>query len=120
MRLWKYSGTYLVLTGILHTIVAGILYKEPLLEIIKSGLINGVKENTPQDTAFWFLVCGLIIILFGMTLQHYLRRTYKPAPKFIGYFLLVFSLLGGIIVPVSGFWLFVPQALIIILAKERR
>lgn len=94
--------------------------KDALLGIVRNGVINGVEENSPQEFSFWFLVLGIFIILFGQTLQYYIRKTYKPAPKFVGYWLLIVSLIGGIIVPLSGFWLFVPQALIIILAKERR
>ena len=41
---------------------------------------------------------------FGGTLQYYIRKEQKPVPLFVGYILL----------PLSSFWLLIPQALIMI------
>lgn len=120
MKIWRYSGTFLILTGILHSIVAIATGKEALLDIMRKGVINGVEEGSSQEFSFWFLALGVFIILLGQTVHHYIKKTHKPAPKFLGYSLLIISLAGGLIVPVSGFWLFLPQGLIIILAKDRR
>jgi len=120
MKIWRYSGIFLILTGLLHIAVGILLFKDTFAEYINNGIINSVTENSVQETGFWFLVCGTLVIMWGLTMHHYIRKTYKPAPKFLGYFLLIISLIGGLIVPISGFWLFVPQALIIIMAKERR
>lgn len=115
MKLWKYSGLLLVITGILHIIVAILLRGDVYWDMIQDGLIASTKDVT-RGFALWFFVCGVLIILFGQTLHYYIRREQKPAPLFLGYALLVFSVLGGLIEPVSGFWLFIPQALIIIMA----
>jgi len=118
MKIWKYSGTLLTATGILHTIVALGLGWSRYSEMFQDGLINSTEGDFERGFALWFLVCGVLLILLGETLQYYIKREQKPAPLFLGYSLLVFSVLGCIIVPVSGFWLFIPQALIIILAKR--
>jgi hypothetical protein len=116
---WKYSGIFLIATGILHSVVGIVLSKDDLWAIIKEGLFNTVKDDDfSRGLAFWFLVCGVIIIILGHVLHYYIKREQKPAPVFLGYYLLGISVIGCIVIPVSGFWLFIPQALIILFARR--
>ena len=39
MKLWKYSGTLLTATGVIHTIYALFLGKEAFTEMLNNGLI---------------------------------------------------------------------------------
>jgi len=54
-------------------------------------------ENHNLGFAFWFLICGIILILWGETLQYYIRKEQKPAPLFLGYFILLFTIIGCIV-----------------------
>ncbi len=56
----------------------------------------------------------------GQTLQYYIKKEQKPAPLFLGYCILVFVVVGCIIEPISVFWLFLPQALVIIAANRKK
>ena len=118
MRIWRYSGIFLIATGILHTTVAIILGKEAFLEIIRDGIINVTSHDYTRAFAFWFLICGIFVILLGQFLHYYIKKEKKPAPLSFGYSLLALTFFGCIVEPVSGFWLFLPQALIIILANK--
>ena len=120
MKLWKYSGIFLVATGILHTIVAIVLGKDTFLEIIRDGVFNvtSMSQDYTRMFAVWFFICGIFIIFLGQVLHHYVKKEQKPAPLFFGYSMLVFAIFGCIVEPGSGFWLFLPQALIIIFAKQ--
>lgn len=120
MKLWKYSGTFLVITGVIHTIYALFLGKDSFAEMIRDGLINSTGEIYSRAFALWFLVCGIILIFWGQTLQHYIKKEQKPAPLFLGYALLIFAVVGCIVEPISGFWLFLPQALVIIAVNRKR
>lgn len=120
IQFWKYSGTFLVITGVIHTLYALFLGKDAFAEIINDGLINVTGEIHSRAFAFWFLVCGIILILWGQTLQFYIKKEQKPAPMFLGYCILVFAVVGCIVEPISGFWLFLPQALVIIAANRKR
>jgi hypothetical protein len=120
VKLWKYSGIFLLATGVLHSIVAVLLGIEDLLAIFRDGLLDAVGEDVSREFAFWFLICGIVIIFLGQVLHYYIKKEQKPAPLFLGYYLLALSVIGCIIVPVSGFWLFIPQAVIIIFAKRRK
>ena len=118
-KLWKYSGIFLIATGILHSIVGIAFSKDYLWAIIKEGLFNTVKDDDfALGLSFWFLMCGIIFIILGHVLHYYIKKEQKPAPKFLGYYLLGLGIIGCIIMPVSGFWLFIPQALIILFAKR--
>ena len=119
MKIGKYSGLFLVMTGILHTIIALLLNWKVYLDIIADGLINSIGREYDRAFAFWFLICGVLIIFFGQTLHYYQRRTQTPAPLFLGYSMLIFAIVGCVIHPASGFWLFLPQALIIIIANKK-
>lgn len=120
MKLWKYSGTFLAVTGIIHTIYALLLGKEAFVEMIRDGLINSTGANYSRAFALWFLVCGIILVFWGQTLQYYIKKEQKPAPLFLGYCILAFAVAGCVVEPVSGFWLFLPQAFIIITANRKR
>ena len=119
MKIWRYSGIFLIITGVLHTLVAIMMGKDAYMDIIRDGVFNAVADDYVRSFAFWFLVCGIFILIFGHVLHYYIRKEQKPAPLFFGYYLLVLSVLGCIVEPVSGFWLFIPQALIIIVAHKK-
>jgi hypothetical protein len=123
MKIWKYSGILLVVSGILHTAYGIVLYRNYLWEIIKNRFFNApwvsweVGFDANLSFAFWFLICGIIIIILGHTLHYYIKKEQRSAPAFLAYWLLGLSVTGCIIIPVSGFWLFMPQAVIIIVAN---
>jgi len=120
MKIWKYSGIFLIATGILHTIVAIALGWKAFVEIIQDGLlINVTSRELTHEFALWFFVCGIFVILLGQVVHFYIKREQKPAPLSFGYSLLVFTIFGCIVEPGSGFWLFLPQALIIIFANKK-
>ena len=56
MKLWKYSGTFLTVTGIIHTIYALFIGKDAFSEMLRNGLVNSVGENYNLGFAFWFLI----------------------------------------------------------------
>ena len=53
MKLWKYSGTFLTATGIIHTIYALFIGKDAFSEMLRNGLVNSIGENYSQGFAFW-------------------------------------------------------------------
>ncbi|MDR2125886.1 MAG: DUF6463 family protein [Prevotellaceae bacterium] len=116
---WKYSGILLIATGIIHSIVGLVMGCDVYWEILKSGFVNAIEPHFAVDfAAFWFFICGIILIIFGQTLHYYIRKTKQPAPLLSGYWMLALSIFGCIAMPLSGIWLFIPQALLIIFAKR--
>lgn len=120
MKFWKYSGTYLVITGIFHAIIAIVVRGRLYLDMFKDGIVNIPSKDYAIGFAFWFFMIGVLLVLWGITLQYYIKKEQKPAPLFIGYAMLVFSVIGCLMIPKSGFWLFIPQSFIIIVANKRK
>ena len=118
-QVWKYSGIFLIATGIIHSIVGILVGKDYLWAIIKDGLFNAVGDDLYRGISFWFLLVGVIIIVLGHTLHHYIKKEQKPAPRLLGYYLLGMAVIGCIAMPTSGFWLFIPQAIIILFSKRK-
>jgi hypothetical protein len=114
-NLWKHSGSYLTWTGVIHTVYALAVFHGYFWNVLKNGFIDQGGEG-PE---FWFLVLGPVLLMFGPLLQRYIRETGAPLPRWFGWWLLVFSAVGCALFPVSGFWLFVPQAIIVIAAGQR-
>lgn len=117
-KLWRYSGLFLSLTGVLHICVSLMDFGGKYKGMLADGLLNSLSDSS-RALAFWFLIIGVLLIILGQTLSYYIKQCRQPAPLFLGYTLLALSVIGCIIVPVSGFWLFIPQGVIIVLAKRR-
>ena len=114
-----YSGLLLVITGIIHSIYALVSFGSIYLDIIKDVLANTSSHDYSHGFAFWFLICGVFVILLGTVLHHYQKREQKAAPLSLGYSLLILSIIGCIVEPISGFWLFIPQGLLIIWGNKK-
>ncbi|MDR2424540.1 MAG: DUF6463 family protein [Prevotellaceae bacterium] len=117
---WKYSGILLTITGVIHTIVGLVMGRDTYWKIIKSGFINAIEPDFERAFAFWFFICGIMLIIFGQSLHYYIRKTNRQPAISLGYWMLALSVFGCFAIPASGFWLFVPQSLIIIFAKRKK
>lgn len=82
MKLWKYSGTFLTATGIIHTIYALFIGKDAFSEMLRNGLVNSIGENYSQSFAFWFLICGVILILGGKRFNIISEKNKNRHPYF--------------------------------------
>jgi hypothetical protein len=117
---WKYSGILLTATGVIHTILGLLMGRDIYWEILKSGFINAIEPDFVRAFAFWFFVCGIMLIIFGQTLHYYIRKANRQPPISLGYWMLAFSVFGCLAMPASGFWLFIPQSLIITFAQREK
>ena len=69
------------------------------------GFAASIGNDAERAYAFVFFVGGILLLLGG---------TLQPVPLFLGYSLLLVSVVGYILLPLSSFWLLIPQALIMI------
>lgn len=119
MRLWRWSGVFLAATGSIHTLYALIVQGKIWIAVFRDGAVGAIGANAERSYALWFLVCGILVVLWGATLHCYIRQTRRPAPASLGWALLSVSVAGCVFEPLSGFWLFLPQALLMIAAGRR-
>ncbi|WP_199617606.1 DUF6463 family protein [Paenibacillus alkalitolerans] len=109
------AGLFLMLTGWLHTAVGLILYRKQLQEILADGLWNTAPEGEWEAmTVFWFMMFGFMLIYLGYTADWLLKKKGIAPPPAFGWILLAICLAGVVVMPVSGFWLVLPQAWILL------
>lgn len=105
-------GLIIMIIGILHSLLGLVTFSGSFAEMISGGLVN-TATSLENNLAFWFTFSGFLIIFLGY-LGNYLEKKNLALPKPLGWMLLAGSLLGVIILPVSGFWIvFLPAILII-------
>jgi hypothetical protein len=118
MRRWV--GRWLAGVGILHILFGVAAFADPLREIAADGFWNAVDAYPDRSLAFWFVFAGPLIVLLGALVDRVEARAPVELPRFLGWTLLIFALLGGILMPLSGFWLFLPPALGVLLGRPTR
>lgn len=82
IKWWKYSGIYLLITGILHCAISVALFGQTYIQILNDGFIRLIQKDVDKGLALWFLICGFFLLLFGKTLHYYIKKEQKPAPVF--------------------------------------
>jgi hypothetical protein len=119
MTLWKKSGIFLIATGIIHNAM-GFAFGWPVLQTIAhAGFVNSIHDEMDRKAIFWFLFSGFMMMALGKFMQHYINQFDKPVPDFIGYYLLALTVIGCVMMPLSGFWIVLPQGVIIIFAHRK-
>lgn len=111
-KLKSYSGMMLAWTAVLHTVVGIIVYWQPLADIAQSGLFNSIDSHYDRGSAFWFLLFGVLLFMLAGLIRWLTRVKRLEIPKFLGVYMLALCLVGVFFMPMSGFWLVIPQALI--------
>ncbi|MFD0589034.1 DUF6463 family protein [Paenibacillus sp. GCM10027627] len=107
------SGAMLAWTAALHTVIGAILFWQPLVDIWRDGLFGAVGAHLDRGNAFWFLMFGFAIYMYACLIRFVERTKGRPIPRFVAIHLLMFSIIGLVFVPLSGFWLVIPQALLL-------
>ena len=67
MRRW--IGRSLIGIGLIHVLLGGFLYAEPLQDIVNAGIWNSLELEPLRHLAFWFLVDGFWVILLGLVVD---------------------------------------------------
>jgi hypothetical protein len=59
-NVWKYSGWYLIVIGVIHNAVGLLLGQDILLGMLADGVINTVNMEHDRNFLFWFLAIGFV------------------------------------------------------------
>lgn len=113
----RYSGSLMIATGVVHTVYGVRAFTKPLAAIHKAGYLNAVDPDRDRQLAFWFLLSGASMMVTGQ-LARWAHRETGDLPAALGWNMLVMSGVGVVLMPASGFWLFIPQALIVLSASR--
>lgn len=112
----KRSAYLLIATGILHNTIGLVFGVSVLADIFRAGLFNTVHPPYyEREAIFWFLFAGFAMMLWGALLL-----SMSHVPKVFSVGLLVLCVLGAIMMPVSGFWLVIPQAVYMLVQPTKK
>ena len=104
------SGLILMGIAVLHEVVGIIAYFDALVDIGEAGIFNTINPpHWQRDAAFWFLMFGVMLFLYGW-MAHWLLKQTGTMPAFWGFGLLMICGVGIVLMPASGFWLAIPVA----------
>ncbi|SDX35520.1 hypothetical protein SAMN04488069_101117 [Hymenobacter psychrophilus] len=95
-------------TGILHMLLGVAVFTGPARSIWQAGIWNSIAHDYSRATFLWFSCSGALLLLLGYLMHWVLQQ--RPLPRALGGGLAALALAGGIIMPVSGFWLVLIQA----------
>jgi hypothetical protein len=93
----------------LHFLVGGLLYAQPLAELVREGVVASVPDFGDRAAAFWFMITAVPLMLLGLIVRDGERRG-DPLPRALAPGLLVMSALMVIPMPVTGGWTLLPVA----------
>lgn len=119
----RLCGPLLMATGALDVLYVFVFHFRQLAAIAGDGFFNTVDPNVAfstfdRETAFWHLMFGAMAIVLGR-LIHWSQSRAGTLPSFLGWSLLAVGVAGVILMPVSGFWAVLPQAVMMILVSRR-
>ena len=107
----KWVSYWVMALAVLHCILAIIVFHTEYRAFVGNGIIAAVADDKDR-LALWFFVAGMLFFVIG-----YLLWFIRPVPRTVGVIFGLIALGGGILLPASGFWLLLPPAVGIILAK---
>jgi hypothetical protein len=108
----KWISYWMMIIAIIHTGLAIVLFGSAYMMFLRKGVWNTVSTDGDR-LALWFLVAGAMMFLMG-----YLFSQMHSIPKLAGVLLGLIGLVGGLLLPPSGFWLLIPPAIGILLHRQ--
>ncbi|PYI53469.1 DUF6463 family protein [Paenibacillus flagellatus] len=112
MKSKRFVAVALAWTAVLHTVVGIFLYRGQLADMARDGLFNSV-DSGGRSSAFWFFLFGAMIWTLSRVVG-WLANNGQRVPLFLGAHLLAVGLIGVFFAPLSGFWLVIPQAIVLL------
>lgn len=114
MKQWK--GKWVIAVAVLHTLFALVSFGPKYLEILRAGFIGGVN-SLETALAAWFLLFGALLFALGQSV-YYLEQSNTKISTSLAACLLLLTLVGVSLMPVSGFWLLFPPIIALFIEKE--
>jgi len=121
MKMIKYSGHFLIITGVVHNLIGLMMGWPILLSMHQDGWfatteLDGVMLFD-RAAITWFLITGTFWLVFGLTLKKVLSEGFIPPPS-LGWSFMALGIIIAIIMPVSGAYLFIVQGALLVTGSD--
>jgi len=114
----RWVGRWIILVGVIHCVFGAVVFFDPLSGIVRDGIWNAVNEYAGRPLAFWFVLFGLMSILFGAAVDQ-IEKDQQEFSSFLRYGFSILTLLAIVAMPISGGWLMIPGAVGLLLRKAK-
>jgi hypothetical protein len=104
-----FVGTMLAGIAVLHLGVGAWLYREPLREVVRAGVLASIPDFGDRAAAFWFLITGMCLGALALCVRDAEKRGL-PLPAPLPAALALLTLTMVVPMPVTGAWLIAPVA----------
>jgi hypothetical protein len=61
----RWCGWLLIATGIGHAAVGLVLFRHPVADVLREGIVNTVRGQYDREAAFWFLLFSPVCVVLG-------------------------------------------------------
>ena len=112
-------GRLLMVTGIGHTLVGVVVFREALSGIFHNGFLNAFWPHFDRLSAFWFLLFSPALFMLGQITNRAVERQDAYTLRIVGCYLLGIAIVGVAALPISGFWIVIALAALILRAARR-
>ena len=115
----SYVGQLVMGTGAVHTLLGVLLFRKTLLAIHRARYLNTIGRDPERHAALWFLTTGALLVVLGQLARSMQEQTGE-VPRSLGWGLLAIAVPGVVLLPGSGFWLVVGQALLMLFGARTK
>ena len=115
MKNWK--GIWIIVVAILHSIFALVNFGTEYQKILALGIVDSVN-SAESALGSWFFLFGILILALGFMVYSFEQRSIS-IPKSAALTLLILTILGAALMPISGFWLLFPPVLAMLYNRNR-
>ena len=103
-------GKWLFAVGVIH-LSFGLAFMHDTLALLWSeGLWNTVNGQPVREAVFWFLYTGIVLLIVG-ALVNQAEHQRLAIPRSVTWVFAVLTLIGVVVMPISGIWLMIPPAI---------
>ena len=102
-------GKWLFGVGVIHLTFGLVFMHETLALLWSERLWNTVNGQPPREAVFWFLCTGLMLLITGVLIDQ-LEHERLVIPRFVTWSFAVLTVIGVVVMPISGIWLLIPPA----------
>ncbi len=119
----RLSGPLLMATGVLDILYVLVFQSRQIAAVARDGFFNAVDPSVAfstfdRETAFWHLAFGSMALILG-GLIHWAQNRTGTLPAFLEWSLLALGAAAVFLMPVSGFWVVLPLAVMMIVVAQR-
>jgi len=104
----------LFILGLVHIVFGVLRFQAPLLDAVAAGFVGQFNDPPVRRTAFWFIMCGPLLMVAGHLAIRSVAAGDFAALKIIGIYGLVASVVGIAAFPMSPLWLLFGLSLFLI------